>query len=408
MRRNYFQQNGPHAPLSHVALSNLTPAHLHVLNRLYTLHHGSHWKGVMGLYPWCMLEFTTYHFDFTDGIQPCSSLLEAHRRVLELERVCKDLTVFLAGSITLPESLAVFPRNHLKQVFVAISAGGGLLGSGRAFWTPATADLPAIALLLKTLPASDLASLSTEDTAWLASHRDEAFTRHYTVATELDWGLQLIALACRAEDHLAHLDEQPRAELVLTAFEHEIRERTDLYIKDMLPLLVYGGRLTRYARDLFQLCGNHFSTLQSIPGCKGRMPLPANCRLLQLDQNGKLIGPSGQPSNKGHLDIRVAEGEPRPALPFPEACCALRTDPALPALAKQRLEKEESRIAELVGAFFNGDEAAALTVARMRQGYKNALEWMADDSHEARLTGCMPPTASMLGAVYCPERLFAA
>jgi hypothetical protein len=51
----------------------------------------------MGLYPWCMLEFTTYHFDFTDCIQPCSSLLEAHRRVLELELVCKDLTVYLPG-----------------------------------------------------------------------------------------------------------------------------------------------------------------------------------------------------------------------------------------------------------------------------------------------------------------------
>ena len=403
MKRNYFQEHG-----AHVALSSMTQPHLQVLNKLYSLHHARLWRGIMALYPWCTLEWTKYNFLFSEGVDPSASLLEAHRRVLENERVCRDLTHYLADSISRTESLCVFSKNHLKQAFAAISAGSGIFGSGAGFWTKAPADLPAITVLLQSLAAHELTSLSTEDTTWLAAHRLAAFTRHYTVATELDWGVQLVALACRVREHLEHLDEMTKAEFILTTFEGEIRERTTLYIKDMLPLLVYGGRLTRYVRDLHRLCTDHFSVLSNIPGCKGRIPMPLNCKLLQLDPGGKLIGPDGQPSLLGHFNIHVAEGEPRPALPFPEECCALQPDQALPLLARHRLEKEESRIAELVGAHFDGDESQALTITRMRQGYKNALEWMANDSHEARATACLPPTASMPEALYCPERVFAA
>ena len=406
MRRSSLQQIG-----AHPSLARLT--HMPVLNKLFQWHHSPGWKGMMALYPYTLLECTIYDFDFSDGgvqyIHPCASVVEAHRRVIELERVCFDLTNYLSKSIAKTQRLNVLPREHVKLAFAAISAGGGLFGSGADFWTPASPTL--MDRLAKVLRNNDVASAITDDALWLQGNRAVAFTRHYTVVTELDWGMPLLALCFNNQEMLAHLDEEHNATALLSILEGEVRERVDLYIKDLTSLLVYGGRLTRYVRALYALCSEHHEIMAKMD--KDRPPLPGNCKLLQLDSYGRLIGPDSRPRVAGHLElppVSLADGWTRPPLPFQESCCDLLPDPTLPTLAQQRLAAEDARIATMLSTLFgSANEPNAVepnAIAAFRRGHRNAVHRLEQDSHEGRLTAVLSPTASMPSAVYCPERLF--
>jgi hypothetical protein len=73
--------------------------------------------------------------------------------------------------------------------------------------------------------------------------------------------------------------------------------------------------------------------------------------------------------------------------------------------AQQRHAAEDARIATMLTTLFGStDEPNAVTT--LRRGHENALQRMQRDSHEARLTFILPPTASMPGAAYSPEMLF--
>ena len=163
---------------------------------------------------------------------------------------------------------------------------------------------------------------------------------------------------------------------------------------DLEPLLLYGGRLTRYVSSLHELCTEHFGVLSRIPGARHKLSFPGNCKLLKVNAQGRLIGPDGRPTNAGHFslpEVSLADGDNRPPLPFPEACCAILPDAAqLHELAQSRLQKEDQLIkAMLTSLFGNEDDPNTLTV--MHRGRKNALRRLRDDSHQARLTSVMPP-----------------
>ena len=405
----------------HMLLVSLAPSHLQILNHLFQWHHASGWKGMMALFPWPSMECTRYDFNLPNdetafprngnqtSIHPSASVLEAHRRAIELERVTHDLTEYLCRSMSKTDCMQGFPERHLKLAFTAISAGGGLFGSGKDFWTPAPCSLQATERLIACFGNANVASALTDATLWLNRNRQAAFTRVYTVATELDWGIPLLGLCFQQQATLAHLDEEGKAQGMLRTLEDELHERTNLYIKDLEPLLAYGGHLTLYVKELHALCMEHFSILSKIPGNRHKLTFPSNCKLLSINHEGKLIGPDGQPSSAGHFslpEVSLADGMNRPPLPFPEACCAIQHDAiGLQSLVEARHNKEERLLKGMLTSLFgNADETNTISV--MRRGYKNALKRLRDDSHQSRLTAVFPPTASMPSAEYQPDVLF--
>jgi hypothetical protein len=259
---------------SSLLLASLAPAHLNTLNKLYQWYKASGWKGVMALYPWNFLECTRYDFNFQDGIHPSASILEAHRRVLELERACHDLTDYLCKSITKTECIRMFPMQHLKLALACITAGAGLFGVGKDYWAPAPGNFVAVERITQALGNTDVSSSMADDAVWLHRNRHVAFTRHYTVATELDWGMPLLTLCFKFQATLAHLDEEEKAQCMLKLFNEDVRERIGLYIMDLEPLLLYGGRLTRYAQNLHELCKTHSGIVAKIPGTKFKLTFP--------------------------------------------------------------------------------------------------------------------------------------
>jgi hypothetical protein len=397
---------------SSLLLASLAPTHLNTLNKLYQWYKASGWRGVMALYPWTFLECTRYDFtfNFEEGtiIHPSASIIEAHRRVLELERVCSDLTDYLRKSFTKTEAIRMFPQQHLKLALAAITAGAGLYGTGKDFWSPAPSNNQAVERLIQALGNTDVSSSMADDCIWLHGNRDLAFTRTYTVMTELDWGLPLLALFFKHQGNLAHLDEEQKAQGMLQVFEDDMRERIGLYIMDLEPLLLYGGRLTRYTQSLYDLCKTHFATTAKIPGTKCKLTFPGNCKILSVNTEGKLIGPDGQPTNTGHFSLpeaTLADGDSRPPLPFPLSCCDISPNEQLKELADARIAKEERLLREMLTTV-HGSTDEPRTVAVMRRGLQNALRRFKDDSHQARLTCIFPPTASMPTASYMQEQLF--
>ena len=393
---------------SNAFLAPLAPAHLETLNKIYQWHHAPAWKGLMALFPWTSMECIRYDFDFQDQIHPSASVLEAHRRALQLERVCHDLTDYLCRSMSKIEHMYGFTKQHLERCKAAITAGSGLFGWGSNFWEPAPKSLQAVERITKVNDCC-----ADEDMAkqvkWLQENRTAAFTRSYTVTTELDWGVPMLALCFKHQAALAHLDESEKAEAMLKVFKDETNERIKLYIMDLEPLLLYGGRLTRYVADLYALCSTHFSILGRIPGSKHVLSFPNNCKLLTVNSEGQLIGRDGQPTPGGHLalpEASLSDGDSRPPFPFPEACCQLCPNEAeLQRLTDDRRAKEERRLQDMLQSLFNSADDTK-TVSVMRTGKHNALRRLREDSHQARLTVVFPPTASMPGAVYAPEQLF--
>ena len=393
-------------------LASLAPSHLDTLTKLFQWYKASGWKGLMALYPWNFLECTRYDFNFQDGmhlsIHPSASILEAHRRVLELERACKDLTDYLCKSITKTEAIRMFPAQHLKLALASITAGAGLFGSGKDFWSPAPGNLQAVERLAQALGNMDVSSSMADDCFWLHANRGIAFTRTYTVMTELDWGIPLLSLCFKHQNTLSHLESEEKAAAMLRLFEEDARERISLYIMDLEPLLLYGGRLTRYTQSLYDLCKTHFGIATKIPGSKCKLTFPGNCKILNINPEGKLIGPDGQPCNTGHFSLpeaTLADGDSRPPLPFPLSCCDIRPNEQRKNLADARIAKEERLLREML-TIVSGSADEPKTIAVMRKGLKNALRRFRDDSHEARLTSIFPPTASMPSASYLPEQLF--
>ena len=393
-------------------LASLSPSHLDTLGKLFQWYKASGWKGLMALYPWNFLECTRYDFNFQDGmhlsIHPSASILEAHRRVLELERTCHDLTDYLCKSITKTEAIRMFPMQHLKLALTSIMAGAGLFGSGKEFWSPAPSNLQAIDKLTKALGNVDVSSSMADDCLWLHGNRDIAFTRTYTVMTELDWGVPLLALCYKHQSMLTHLESEEKAVAMLRLFEEDARERISLYIMDLEPLLLYGGRLTRYTQSLYDLCKAHFGIAAKIPGSKCKLTFPGNCKILNINQEGKLIGPDGQPTNTGHFSLpeaTLADGDSRPPLPFPLSCCDILPNEQRKNLADSRIAKEERLLREML-TIVNGSPDEPRTISVMHSGLQNALRRLKDDSHQARLTSIFPPTASMPSASYMPEQLF--
>jgi hypothetical protein len=402
MRRSDLQSN--------LQLASLSPTHLSTLASLFQWHHASGWKGMMALYPWNSPECIRYDFDFTEEgaicIHPSASVFEVHRRVIELERTCHDLTDYLHRSITKNDCMRAFPEQHLKLTLVAMHAGGGQFGTGRGFWNSPPPNLQAIDRLMKVLINPDVSSEMAEDSMWMHQNREACFVRKYTVLTELEWGMYPLALVFKMQYSLSSLNEEGKAVTVLKALQEDVRERTALYIKDLQSLLLYGGRLTRYVRNLHALCAEHFSILSRLP-CKSKLTFPGHCKLLQINQQGKIIGPDGQATDVGHLmlpEASLADGG-RPPIPFPDSCCDIKLDPDLDRLALTRIEKEEEVITEMLTSLFGSpDEPNTLTV--MHRGQINAHRRLRDDSHQTRTTCVFPPSASMPSATYLPEQLF--
>ena len=130
--------------------------------------------------------------------------------------------------------------------------------------------------------------------------------------------------------------------------------------------------------------------------------------MLNINQDGKLIGPDGQPTSTGHFSLpeaSLADGDSRSPLPFPYSCCDIHPNDQLKPLADARIAKEERLLRDMLTTIY-GSADEPRTIAVMRRGTQNALRRLSDDSHQARLTSVFSPTASMPAASYLPEQLF--
>ena len=367
------------------------------------------WTGLYSLYPFHNLETTDYNLHLPPDCQEVpmhASVLEAHRRALELERACQDLTDYLCQSFAKTDCLHAFSEQHVRNARAALAAGGGLFGSGKDFWaSPPPGLSTGLARISQRLDkASSGESSLADDAKWLREHRKSAFHRAYTVVDELTWGMPLLTLCFRHQADLAHLDEEDKAQAMLKAFQNEQHERARLYAADLQPLLRYGGRLTRYVTSLYALAGEHYSTLNRIPGSKHRLSFPRHCKPLRLDKDGHLVGAGGQLVVGGHVALpepTLSEGDARPPLPFPEACCVDVDAPAVDC--KARLDKEEIRLQDMLKIMLGSpDDCSVVTAMRKAQGA--ITRRLRDDSHQARLTAPLPPTPSMPSAAYAPEQ----
>jgi hypothetical protein len=203
---------------THISLQSLSAGHLHILNILFKWHHTPGWKSLMALYQYPLLECSIYNFDFVEDGALSMCVIKAHRRVIELDWVCHNLTSYLSNSVDKIQRLNVLPREHLKLAFAAISAYSGLFGAGAAFWTPAPANL--MDGLCKVLGELDVGSALADDALWLQSNSLAAFTRHYTVATKLDRSfiggmLGVCIVGCLSSDiqmRLSHLVGWPKVD----------------------------------------------------------------------------------------------------------------------------------------------------------------------------------------------------
>ena len=134
--------------------------------------------------------------------------------------------------------------------------------------------------------------------------------------------------------------------------------------------------------------------------------------VLTLSKEGKVIGRDGHPLSNGYLDDGWVDG----LIPFPENCLSVVPMPLdeIRLYVTARLEEDQKLIDEmletpiikekLAEVGIDGEPAA---IKVMRIGKTNIETWLRNDSHVKMATNFLPPTASLLTAVYSPEKIYA-
>ena len=376
--------------------------HIETLQGLVDWWQQGDWSGCTALLHFNYSEFTNYGFPPTPT--PYASVLELHRRALRLEGAVSSLSTYLAAVVQNSHGLKRLSQLSLADAAAVLASGSGAYGTGRDFWTPAPPSSSVVHKLLGALSPAKDAAPPNQEAAWLAANRINAFTRLHPGITELDWGISLLALVFRLQQHLARLETAEAAESLRGALQRDTANKLHVYYQQLLPLALYGGNLTKYLERVYALA-LAFKPL----GDEARIDFPANCKLATLDDSGRMLGLDGRPSPLGHLEFSLA-GKAVPLIPFPDTCRQLQPLPPdqLSTLVSVRICHEETLIEEMLAMCFpSGSSGEPKALQAMRLGRSNMLVRMMDDSHLFQRTYVLPPTASLPDAVYDPEAVFA-
>ena len=268
-----------------------------------------------------------------------------------------------------------------------ISAGSGIFGAGESFWTFHPDGLGVVAKLNKAL-----ASKQPTDNPiigqieWLAGYRAVAFGESYPVASELDWGLHLLAIYVHSGA------EQPDVGAggtggsgLLEILRNDSKERSRVYIKALEPKLLYGGKLTEYTKRVYSLA-KAFQPLDPTA------PFPDNCKLGDLLESGHMCGPDSKP---------IKPSKHSAPIPFPSHCSSIKPT-KVDELIKKRRDKEDAMIAELMGTI---GLSSSIVVDARKRAILEVANRLKTDSHLSNLTSVLSPSASLPSAVYQPEVL---
>ena len=220
------------------------------------------WNGIYVLLPMPYMETFNYGYNATEA-EVRSNVLEFHRRALNLEYVVSILTSYLFVVIDKAASNDI----NLKQISVknqsdacqVLTAMCEYSKEKNMFWSKAwfdnEADIKRMDCLTKLATAQTAAQTATQSGItetgimptfkWLNENREAAFTRHYMVCSELDWGMPILALLLSMDLSMARLSHSRSAQEVKETINEYLKERVAVYLEDLKPLAKYGGVLTR-------------------------------------------------------------------------------------------------------------------------------------------------------------------
>jgi hypothetical protein len=228
--------------------------------------------------------------------------------------------------------------------------------------------------------------------------------------TELDWGMPLLGLFHSLMPSMKMLDNEVEAQTVLLTVMAFLDERSDIFVKSIEPLLLYGARLTQYTAELQSLCQN-FIELSKISGVKA-VSFPDVGRFHGLDKDGMVIGFDGRSIPLGlHA---VISGRENWLLPFPANCNTIIPDKNVSEICHAHAKKEMMLVTKMLEDLdlFQLDESSPGTKAHppilssMADGHAKIVDILSRDSHELNLTSCLPPSASMPEAWFNPDAVF--
>jgi len=269
-----------------------------------------------------------------------------------------------------------------------ISAGSGVFGAGEHFWTFHPKGQGVVAKLnaaLATKQPTD--NPITGQIEWLAGYRAVAFGASYPVASELDWGLHLLAIYFRSGAGQPEVGPgQPEVGPgLLEVLRNDSKERSRVYMRAMEPRLLYGGKLTEYTKRVYSLAKAFQPLDQSVP-------FPDNCKLGELLDNGNMLGPDGKP---------IKPSKHSAPIPFPSHCSCIKPI-KVDELINKRRDEEDVMIGELMGAI---GLSSSIVVDARKRAILDVANRLKTDSHLSNLTSVLPPSASLTDAVYQPEVL---
>ena len=338
-------------------------------------------SGFMSLYP----------YPFSD---PCAILsqlnhIEAHRRILNIEGAVARMADYIQKVTGCAcQGSSTFSRNDLAKAECVIMGGSGLFGEGAAFWQPPP---KIIADRLKT-GTSDISDMIKELKA--SRHME----RHFTIATELDWAVYILAMMINYEEPLKRMDNVKSAKEFYSVYKKETMMRISLYNEELKPLMYYGGILTEYCKSLYKIC-------KSIQFA-ARIPFPEDCEFCLLDDCGHMLGVDGRKLPIGYWSVTgpLVKSDKKILIPFPH--CVLKPLPQehIKEMAARFYAAEDAMIQSMLSYASVGGDPKCIQL--MRAGRREVLTRMKGDSHKRDLTSVLWPSASLPGAVYSPSDIF--
>jgi hypothetical protein len=380
-------------------VATLDDEHKEVLKKLCKWWNAGKWEGVHLFYLWPFSECVRYGCN--DPTDMSCSILEVHRRIIQLEEVLAKMTRYIHDVVAKKPAAALIPKKISEEAGLILTSGSGLFGAGRGFW-----NLNDKMLAARSLPEVGALNQSIKDSVdcvnYLRENRASAMSRSGIIAgDELLWGIRLLTLFVECKESLSNLSDKSAAMDVwgkIQSFDSDLKA---VYISDLAPMLEYGDKLTQFCKTTFAVCKGYERF-----GNQHRVEFPKHISLAKLTTSGfQIVGPSGEGLVLGHMEVR----EQPVIIPFP---LNSRGENVVETLSV-RLEKfdahilaRDAKILDMLVALGINRDVRCDAIETMCSGSKEILRRFNKDSHKANLTFVLPPTASMTVAGYLPHEIY--
>jgi hypothetical protein len=216
--------------------------------------------------------------------------------------------------------------------------------------------------------------------------------------TELDWGVPLLGLFHSLLPSIEKLDTESEAQTVLTTIKTFLDKRAHIYTKDIEPLLLYGARLTHYTTEL-QILLQKFVDLGKI----AKIAITNAGHFHKLEKDGRVLGFDGRVVPLG-LKATIP-GQEEWLLPFPTQYKDIVSDTGVKELCRAHAEEERKLVSNMLESLKLQPLPPLLSY--MENGNTRVRKLLSSDSFYLNLTSILPPSASMPGAWYKPDAVFA-